>query len=103
MNGKQIQNRWQELSAQHADRAYVRSKFSDEIQNRLEIVLLRIVQGLTRAREQEVLCEADAELAQEALLDIAQANETLGALAAKLGMEIVSLKDRMEMLEKRAQ
>ena len=100
MDAKEAYKKWGKLAILHSDKAYVKSKFQDEIQDRLEICVLRVTQGLARARKYGVLPAQCIKRAQEALLDIAQANEELTSLAAGLSMEAMDLKDRMEWLER---
>ncbi|MFO7958726.1 MAG: hypothetical protein R6V05_14755 [Candidatus Brocadiia bacterium] len=100
MDAREAKAEWDELSGLYLAKNYTRAKFADEIQNRLEVVMLRVVQGLACAREHDLLSPAQMAQAQEALLDIAHAAEQLGGLAAMLYGEIDGLKGRMEMLER---
>ncbi len=100
MDAREAQAEWDKLSGLYLAKSYTRAKFADEIQNRIEVVMLRVVQGLACAREHELFSPAQMAQAQEALLDIGQAAEQLGGLAAMLYGEIDGLKGRMEMLQR---
>jgi len=100
MDRRQAYRKWQELNGLRWDKSYVKSKLSDEIRDRLEVAMLRIVQGLACARKHNLLSAVDMERAETALLDIAHASEELNGLGAKLSMEAEALKDRVEMIER---
>jgi len=100
MDQKRIQKRWGELSSQYMARNYTEAKFSSEIEDRLEVVMLRVVQGLSHARTHRLFPAADMAAAQGALLDISEAFEVLKNLGAKLYLQNDNLKAEMEMLER---
>jgi hypothetical protein len=100
MDQKRIQKRWGDLSSQYMARSYTRAKFCDEIEDRVEVVMLRVLQGLSHAREHRLFPAADMAAAQEALLDISEAYEVLKNLGAKLYLQNDNLKAEMEMLER---
>lgn len=100
MDAREAKAEWDELSRLYLAKSYVRAKLQEEIQNRLEVVMLRVVQGLACAREHELFSPAQMTQAHQALLDIGQAAEQLSGLGAGLYGEIDGLKGHMEMLEK---